>query len=199
MNDYSYIPAIILLILALFSIKIRPRLGVATIVALTVFLNLIIDNVVVGLYGQGNLAGGFSVLLLSIITLFIFIVRYRATKEKVLLKLSTVYSAFAVLHLLYIATYIADKNIFLGMIYHQYENIQFILTLYMISLFWNSGVGEIRNVFKRLRAGLNEPRTSNVAMDNHSYLSISSRGSSGSLLVERSKTKSKSYKKGIRQ
>lgn len=197
MSDFIYIAAIILLILALFSIRLGSLSSGAIIVSFTVFLNLMLDNAVFELYNIGNLAGGFSVLLISMVTLFIFIVQYRATKEKILLKLSTVYSAFAILHLLYIGTYIADKNIFLGMIYHQYENIQFILTLYMISLFWNSGAGEIRNVFNRLRAGLNEPKTPSVDMDNYSRLHAPFNRLSSGLFNRRSKEQNKNNKRGV--
>lgn len=195
MNDFNYIPAIALLVCALLSVGHKPYALGASVVAVIVALSLYIDNMVISQYEQGSLAGGFLVFTLSALISLIFLKLYDIEKVKLLSKLGLTFLLFSTLHLLYIMTYIPVIRssswyyapVF-DQMYWQYENLQFILTFYMISLFWKSGMGQLKNgvirIFRFIRPRKIIPTIHGKRLGNSSPICIMG-------------PKDKNYNKGI--
>lgn len=141
------------MILCLCSLWSEPHYFAGAVVLISQSFSFLIDDKVSTLYSESNLYGGFGVVVLSAIISFIYLNLYDREKHKVLFKMGLVSLVFTILHFSYVTGYIVNKNVFSGFITIQYQNIQFILYLYMISLFgWSGIMGIYHGVFRVFRA-----------------------------------------------
>lgn len=190
MIKFYYIAPVILMILCLFSLWSKPHYFAGAVVLISQSVSFLIDDKVSTLYSESNLYGGFGVVVLSAIVSFIYLNLYDREKHKTLFKMGLVSLVFTILHFFYVTGYIVDKNAFSGFIAIQYENIQFILYLYMISLFGWSGIMGIYHGVIRVFNLIGERQASSInhgmCRDNRRVSSdVGAQGRSGTFKEDR--------------
>jgi len=199
MDTSLYILSLILCLLGVFSFTSDETKIAAIVILFAEVLSLSFSGTVVGLYALGSLAGGFFLAILSMIISFIMLTFYAVGKQTILLKLATACAVFTSIHMLYIMTYIKPiremwwyHSPTFDLFYWNYGELQIVLTLYMISLFWKSGIAGLSNGFNAV-FGLNKARNHIHSLHNL-YGAVVSNGNSHCKEVVQ---ENKSYKKGI--
>lgn len=137
-----------------------------TAALLILFWNIVIFTMLETIYGisaSGDLLGIFFVAIIGISMTFIFLVFYQTEQSKILLKLAAITSLVSGANLLCIMTYKPMRDIswyyapIFDNFYSYYAELQIVLTLYMISLFWKSGIMGLSNgldkIFRPITAG----------------------------------------------
>jgi len=201
MINFYYIAPSILLILCLFSLWSFEHKVAGVIVIVAQSISFLIDGKVSILYNEGILYGGLGVIILSASVSYAYLWFYDRDKHKILLKMGLVSLLFTVIHFFYVTGYIVDKNVFSGFVYHQYQNIQFILYLYMISLFgWSGIMGIYREVYKLFN--FNKPRETIISSygdcsDNSSTNGIMGKQDKIRFKIKRTTKKNRTRNKGF--
>lgn len=156
MINLHYIAPSILMILCLFSLWSEPHYLAGAVVLISQSISFLIDGKVSLLYSEDNLYGGLGVILISAIVSFAYLGIYDRKKHKILFKMGITSLVFTILHFLYVITWMPEiralfwyNPLIFDQAYHQYQPIQFILYLYMITLFGRSGImGIYHGVFR---------------------------------------------------
>lgn len=200
MFDVLYIFSIALTLFGVSSLSI---VKYRTASFLIVFWNVIIftmRDIVYDISAAGSLFGIFFILFISMMMTLIFTVFYQAEQNKILLRLSIASSLLSATHLLFIMTYIKlirelwwyNTPIF-DFFYWNYANVQIVLTLYMISLFWKSGIMGLSNGLDKIFRHNSTRKYINSLINFHGVVVINCDSN-----CDRSTQKNKVHKKGIR-
>lgn len=163
MDDLIYISLLgVLAVLAAFSFYIDTHKTASMVVMIWLSILFSMLGLVFSLSAGGSLAGLFFMLILGITVSFVFVIFYGLEKTKLLLKLATTSAAFALTNIMCIMTFIKpirELNWYhaptFDLFYWNYGELQIVLTLYMISLFWKSGIMGLSNGFNATRRYIN--------------------------------------------
>jgi len=141
--------------LALFgvaSLHMKEYKTAAILIILWSSVIFIILDAVYSISASGSLAGVFFVFIIASLLSLILLAFYKTEKHTILLKLSTALIVSSAVNILCIMTFIATIRDtfwyyapFFDLFYWHYGELQIVLTLYMISLFWKSGIMGLSN------------------------------------------------------
>jgi len=196
MLEFYYIGPVVLLVVAFLSLSIDWARRASLVVIVSQGINILVMKSLVESASNSNIIGAFFATIMTMVITLYCLNHYKSSSQKILLKLATVNALFTGAHMLYIMSFIkiiVKSSWYLPMgldfFYWNYANIQIILTLYMVSIFWKSGIMGLSNGFNTIfRLNRTREHVDNVFSFNGSLLN-----NSNSYCEE-----SKIHKKGIR-
>lgn len=195
-----YILFSILLIMALSSVSNDEYRGGAIVLLSAQIVSILATYRLIELAENGSVVGAFFAAGQNMMISFVLIVFHDMTKTFIL-KLATASALFTCAHMLYIMTHIEPirelwwyHSPIFDLFYWGYGGLQIVLTLYMISLFWESGLTGLSNGFNKVFRP-NPARKYVVDVSGFHDNLFSNNNSYYKEVVQ----ENKSYKKGIRQ
>jgi len=142
--------------MALFSVSNDEYRGGAIVLLSAQIVSILATYRLIELAENGSVVGAFFAAGLNMIISFVLIT-FHDTSNKFILKLASASALFTLTHMLYIMTWIEPirgvswyYSPFFDLFYHGYGGLQIVLTLYMISLFWESGLLGLSNGFNKV-------------------------------------------------